>query len=499
MPVTRLFSTNKPVIIVAVLIMFALLASIGIHYLLSGTGVSAAYTETFTITTTISETAIIHVTITETKMMPMAYPEYYSRYGGWLGLRSIATGFFRIEEINGTYWFIDPEGYVFISKGVNHVDYMGDYSPSLGYSPYYVNILKKYGSIDKWVEVTASRLSRWGFNTIGAWSSRELYMFLPYTVNLNILGDYGFNWQTGRMPDVFAESFVEYANMKALFNCAPISNDSLLIGYFLDNEPRWGPDWRSPNHLLDDFIRLPHTAPGKKVAVEVIKEAYQGDLLRLNRELGTSFTSFEDLLYYTGNLPATSTMYQARVEFLRRYAERYFSVATQALRKHDPHHLILGVRVAGLPDADYKKEVFKIMAKYVDVITINLYNYVTPPTMALAELFDLTKKPILITEFSFRAMDSGLPNTKGAGITVNTQSERANFTYNFIVGLIKLPYVVGYHWFQYFDQPKEGRFDGENSNYGIVKIDDEPYQEMIEMFTRLNLRVEKIRLGFEKP
>ncbi|MEM0379004.1 MAG: hypothetical protein QXL98_03105 [Thermofilaceae archaeon] len=499
MPTAGQPSTSRVIIAVIALIAIATVFNAWLYYAAGGARPRETETVTATETTTIFETSTVTTTVTWTSVFFVGYPEYYSRYGGWLGLRSGATGFFRVEEINGTYWFIDPEGYVFISKGVNHVDYMGDYSPALGYSPYYVNVLRRYGSVDKWVEVTVSRLLRWGFNTVGAWSSRELFKHIPYTVNLNVLGDYGFDWQTGRMPDVFSDSFVEYANTKAFFNCAPLSNDSLLLGYFLDNEPRWGPDWRSPNHLLDDFIKMPSTSPGKRVAVEVIREAYEGDLSRLNSEMGTSFTSFDELLNYTGTLPTTPTMYQARVEFVKRYAERYFSVATQAVRRHDPNHLILGVRVAGLPDTEYKREVFKIMSKYVDVITVNIYNYASPPTLALAELFQLTGKPIIVTEFSYRAMDSGLPNTRGAGLTVSTQSERANLTYSFVTGLIKLPYVIGYHWFQYFDQPKEGRFDGENSNYGLVKIDDEPYQEMVEMFARLNTRVEKIRLGIETP
>lgn len=494
-----LLSTGRAIIVIVIIVVAATLINVWMHYFFCVISTNEAYTSTITVTQTMYETATITTTVTYTLMSFVSYPEYYSRYGGWLGLRSNATGFFRVEEINGIYWFVDPEGYVFISKGVNHVDYMGDYSPALGYSPYHINTLRRYGSVDKWIEVTVSRLLRWGFNTVGAWSSRELFKYLPYTINLNVLGDFGFDWQTGRMPDVFTDSFVEYVNMKAFFNCAPLSNDSLLIGYFLDNEPRWGPDWRSANHLLDDFIRMSATAPGKRVAVEVIRESYGGDLIKLNSELGTSFTSFEELLNYTGSLPSTSTMHQARVEFVRRYAERYFSLATWAIKRHDPNHLILGIRVAGLPDTDYKREVFRVMSKYVDVITVNLYNYAFPPTIALAELFQLTGRPIVITEFSYRAMDSGLPNTKGAGLTVNTQLERANLTYSFVSRLIKLPYVIGYHWFQYFDQPKEGRFDGENSNYGLVRIDDEPYQEMIDMFTRLNMIVEKIHLGVETP
>lgn len=193
---------------------------------------------------------------TTTTMRHPFYPDRYSRYGGWLGLRVEGTGFFRVAVVNGKYWLVDPDGYVFISKGVNHVDYTGDFSPSLGYSPYYVNVLRKYGSASKWVDTTVNRLMKWGFNTIGAWSSRELYEYMPYTINLNILGNYGFNWTTGRMPDVFSDGFVDYVENNAYFNCQPLAEDPLLLGYFLDNELRWGPDWRSNTHLLDEFFKL---------------------------------------------------------------------------------------------------------------------------------------------------------------------------------------------------------------------------------------------------
>ena len=48
-------------------------------------------------------------------------------------------------------------------------------------------------------------------------------------------------------------------------------------------------------------------------------------------------------------------------------------------------------------------------------------------------------------------------------------------------------YVVGYHWFEYADEPAEGRFDGENSNFGVVNIEDDPYQERVDQMTVSNL------------
>ncbi|MEM3466370.1 MAG: hypothetical protein QW566_07875, partial [Candidatus Jordarchaeales archaeon] len=90
-------------------------------------------------------------------------------------MSSRATGFFHVEKIDGKFWFVDPEGNLFISKGVNHVNYLGDYAPSLGYSPYNRHIMEKYGSVERWVKETIARLKGWGFNTIGAWSSEETY------------------------------------------------------------------------------------------------------------------------------------------------------------------------------------------------------------------------------------------------------------------------------------------------------------------------------------
>ena len=39
-------------------------------------------------------------------------------YGGWMTGRQEATGFFRIQKIDGRWWFIDPDGYPYIFKGV---------------------------------------------------------------------------------------------------------------------------------------------------------------------------------------------------------------------------------------------------------------------------------------------------------------------------------------------------------------------------------------------
>jgi len=65
-------------------------------------------------------------------------------------------------------------------------------------------------------------------------------------------------------------------------------------------------------------------------------------------------------------------------------------------------------------------------------------------------------------------------------------------TARFVLKIVELPYVVGYHWFQYSDQPAEGRFDGENSNFGLVNIRDEPWDLLTRVFAKVNRWVENV-------
>lgn len=418
----------------------------------------------------------------------------YNLFGGYRRLCTFEkTGFFYLAERDGRWWLVDPLGCAFLSKGVNHVDPRGDWSPALGYSPYERAVMERYGGFEAWVEETVLRLRSWGFNTIGSWSYPSLFDQMPYTLILDVMASFGFDWTSGRVPDIFSSEFEAHADRVAAEKCGPRARDPLLIGYFLDNELRWGPDWRSPRHLLDDFMKLPAESPGKREAARTLLEAFGGDLAKLGSALGVPLRSLEDLLEYKGDLPAGGDFDKARSLFLRRFAERYFSVAVSAVRRHDPHHLILGVRFAGVPP----REVLEAAAKYVDVITVNFYTWRPhePPVDALRYIHQVTNKPVMITEFSYKAMDSGLPNTKGAGEPVQTQRERAYLAARYVLAVIELPFVVGYHWFQYMDQPAQGRFDGENSNFGLVRIDDEPWELLTRVFTLVNSQAEDVHAG----
>ena len=62
----------------------------------------------------------------------------------------------------------------------------------------------------------------------------------------------------------------------------------------------------------------------------------------------------------------------------------------------------------------------------------------------------------------------------------------------YVTELMELPYAVGFHWFEYADQPKEGRGDGENCNYGLVNVEDKPWEILTQKMSEVNRKIEAI-------
>jgi hypothetical protein len=401
------------------------------------------------------------------------------------------TDFFKIEKINGIWWFIDTEGKTFISKGVNHINFFGDYCPELGYSPYNLNVIKKYGNEEKWAIATVERLKSLNFNTIGAWSSQSLFPYLPYTYILNFAGKAGGDWLKGSFPDVFDPKFSKKIDEIASKECLQRKNDKLLIGYFTDNELRWGPDWRSKNHILDDYIILPSYVYGKNAVIEFFKKRYK-NIDEFKKVWNFDIKEWDELKKVNSiNSPLDEELEKRRnedrFEFLEIISQNYFRICYEAIKKYDPNHLILGARFAGY----ILKPVLEGMKDYVDAVSFNWYGFDIPKEI-LQEIYSITGKPIIITEFSFKAMDSNLPNNKGAGQPLKSQNERAQFFEKYVNELMKLPYCIGYHWFQWSDQPEKGRFDGENNNYGIVNEKDEEWKILTDKMKKVNGYIDEI-------
>ena len=364
----------------------------------------------------------------------------------------VATGFFHTAHVRDRRWLVDPDGRPFYSNGVDHVSVAPDTDRTTGECPYCDAVAADYPSTEAWADAQVARLRSWGFNTLGAYSddNPRLRSQMPYTVLLSMAS--GDDW--------FAPSFADHADQVAQTLTAT-RDDPNLIGYFTDSELHWGPDWRSPEPVLDDYLALPEGTPGRAVA-----DAHLGD-------------------------PSG---------FLYALAQRYFSVTTAAIHRYDPNHLILGVKaVAQL----IEPELLEAARRYVDVWSIDDYTILPsvlqairtgwpaylPDNPGFAPFERRLGKPILVAEYGFRAADSGLPNSWPPLFpTYATQADRTHAYAAYVSRLHHTPWVVGDHWFEFVDEPAGGRFDGENSNWGLLSSSDVPYGVLVARMAKLHAR-----------
>jgi len=432
---------------------------------------------------------------------PAEGPSVLDRFGGDTRLVLASTGFFRLERVCGRDWLVTPEGHPFYSFGVNVVSPDGSANGVTGERAYRAAVDAAYDSLDGWADAARDRLFAWGLNTAGSWSRAELLLpRMPVTINLSLAEH---DWQRGEVADYFDPAWADRVADKTTALAAWAEHDN-VVGYFIDNEIRWGPDWRGTNTLLQLFLGRDAAAPGKVVAVDFLLDGL-GGVDGVNATLGTAFADRDALLAQQGpwqplKKGASEPIDGLTTSFMVRAADRYFAVTSAAIRAADPNHLVLGNREVSVTT---RVEVFQAAAPYVDALSIN--NYVfregiglaaqalsggLDPADGFALIHGVVDLPILITEFGFRAADSGLPNSwPPIYPTLATQQERADAYTDYARRQQAVPWIVGYHWFAWVDQPADGRFDGEDNNWGLVTEADEPYPLVTQRMAQVNPEV----------
>lgn len=422
-------------------------------------------------------------------------------------------GFFRIKRAGDRWCLVDPEGKRFFSIGVAKVDPKGYWCPALEHSPYNRSILERNESEEQWVSKTLSRLKEWDFNTLGAWSATGLLAAqMPYTLNLNLSPA---DWQTGEIPDFWSRKFFDHVDQVVRREVIPRANDPKLMGYFFGNELRWGPDWRGQSDFFASYLALPAHAPGKVALVDWLRQRYRDDPAAFNGAWGMEIERFEDILSMEAlpESPVTGKSEADRRAFTGYAARQFFRTCHDAIRAVDPNHLLLGVRFVSWVTP---LEAVRAISDYTDVVSVNHYPLQPVARLVILELgrrlgwldpegmlikfHEATNRPVLISEFSFRADDSNLPNTWPPGWlfpVLKTQADRAEHYERFARSAFTRDYIVGYHWFSYMDQPAAGRFDGENSNFGLVGNEDRPWSALIERVKTVNREALQKRAGFE--
>lgn len=424
-------------------------------------------------------------------------PADRSRWGGWKdGPRQEATGFFRTQKVNGRWWLVDPDGYLFWSHGVTGVGLHGGATSVVGRERYFslpdgqsplavfrtdkgydftaANLYRALGPnwSEHYLDLSHRRLASWGMNTLGMWSQREamLRRRTPYTVAIHC----GFRSIGHKLPDPFDPGYRQ--NLRgSLERQAETAGDGWNIGYFVDNELNWG----QPVEVVGRVVAGSPKMAAKRELVGFLRERY-GTIESLNARLGSSLADWDAVLQSTRPL-ALEKIRPDCEEFYRRLCEAFFRTCREEVKRLAPHQLYLGCRFNHSNDI-----VMAVAARYCDVISYNLYEW-----DIRGRRWPGVDKPFISSEFHFGAQDRGM---WGLGLRwASSQQDRARLYRDYVRGALANPQCVGTHWFQYNSQAFTGRGDGENHQIGMCDIGGRPWPELRRAVREVGVDLYRLR------
>ena len=414
--------------------------------------------------------------------MPVNREQYgYSRFGGYLDARiDQGTGFFRTEKVNGRWWFVDPEGYLFLSHGVNCVGPGGGggvyrlehrrnlykelppVDPETENSRYRApsygtwNLTRRYGEdyLDRSIDNVITRMDRWGLNTIANWSTPQVYNRNQKAFTLQLRG-LGIEGELMGLADVYAPGFREQIDQSVRSTVEPYRDNPWLLGYFTFNEP----SFLGREQRLCDLILAGPDWPIKSALLEYLSASDTPEL---------------------------------RTDFIHHTFRIFLETVDQALKRHDPNHLTLGIRFG----QEAGNEILELCKDVFDVFSFNCYD-LYPSHEMMDRFVEVTGKPIFIGEYHFGTVDRGMAQSLWQ---VDSQEERGVAYRYYTEKAYAHPGLIGTSWFQWCDQDLTGRGnDGENYNCGLVDVTDRPYPLLVDAVSETARRLYRIHSGTLDP
>ncbi|WP_026971034.1 hypothetical protein [Aliagarivorans marinus] len=482
-----------------------------------------------------------------------------SKFGGWAeGPRYDATGFFRVEKIDGKWAMIDPEGYLFFATGLDNVrmddtvtvtgidfadpdtrggqevasplrnamfEWLPEYDEELAanydyasymhsgalpkgevFSFYRANLMRKYdtdleSALDIWEEVTLDRMVDWGFTTLGNWSDPRFYQNerVAYEAHGWIMGDHARistgNDYWGPIHDPFDPEFVTSTRNMA---------ESVASEVKGPNDP-----W-----LMGIFV------DNEMSWGNTLNEANHYGLIvnALSYDAATSpaKAAFSMVLKEKyGDISALSSAWGVEVAswdaFDKSFDHR--SRLSSAMKKDYSELMqMLSEKYFSTVQAELKRVLpnhLYLGARFADwgvtpeiargaapYVDVMSYNLYADTLTGKGDWSRLPEldKPSIIGEFHFGSTDTGLFH--GGIVAAADQKDRARKYREYMESVIENPYFIGAHWFQYLDSPATGRaWDGENYNIGFVTIGDVPYEALVEEAKQVNQELYQLRYG----
>lgn len=422
-------------------------------------------------------------------------------YGGWMGKRFKATGYFRAEKAD-RWWLVTPDGNAFLSFGINHL------FPDLWNQDYNRDAWrKKLGLSELTGPGFQTNLRRWfletceqfGFNTVGVHNALQITNrpspAVPYMQPIRFVDIP--HWRTDvtddDFVDVFSEEHARHCDRLAKEIAAPRRDDPYLLAYSMTDCPLFTEeDCRERTDTIGGARRearigwprrlrnLPGSAAGKRAYVETMRELYGGIIAAFNRTYSTDFDSFDALAAAENWCPATdlSNANETRdnMVFLQQTVGKYYQLARDAIRRYDPNHMFWGDKVHA--NTDSLDTVLPVTSLYTDVVFYQMYGRFEVQERGLDRWAKSVDKPVVNGDSAFTMITETMPRPYGP--VADDLQQRIEWTQEFFEKAFARPEFVGWHYCGLIDASNAVPRKQARQHSGLLDGYGEPYPGLRE-------------------
>lgn len=337
-------------------------------------------------------------------------PPELDRYGGFKAIQLEATGFFRLDKVNGRHCFVTPDGHPYIALGANHIGkFLQDDSQN-------GEILARFnGDQEKAAEHLFQAVKDMAFNAGEAYAPIDprLAKRMPYVLNVSfpVRGKVQFDIFDPEVKRAIWDSVV--AQVK------PIREDPFLLGIACPDLPVWD-DVRA-----NFYESLPEGTPGRLMFDRYFPNRQKE--LQKNRPRPRDRKT-EEL-------------------FLGIVADTLYRIVRGAVDYAAPNHLFFGERFQ--LRSDVSDPVLAAVGKYVDVFCTQalIRSPQRPPEWQLFQVdgwdheHKVTGRPIMIIDW---AAPFSLDHHYEVDMAlIKPEKEATQETNQFLFDSFAQPYIIG--------------------------------------------------------
>ncbi len=319
-------------------------------------------------------------------------------YGGFAEIELKATGYFRLDQVNGRHCFVTPDGHPYIALGANHIGKFLQDDTQNG------KILARFGGDEeKAAQHLFQAVRDMAMNAGEAYAPIDprIKKIMPYVLNVHfpVRGKYQFDIFDPAVREEFWSSVVQQV--------APVREDRFLLGIACPDLPLW--DQRRAEYHKD----LPAGSPGR--------EAYDN--------------------FFKEYPNATDD------DFLGYVADTLYSLVSRAVRQTSPNHLFFGERFQ--LRSNLSDPVIRSVGKYVDVFCSQalIRSPQRPPEWQLFQPdgwdheHAVTGRPIMIIDWAAPfSLDTPYELD---GAKIKPEEEATAETNAFLYESFAMPYIIG--------------------------------------------------------